>query len=160
MTLKTTLFATFAASCACAAPERVLVSGGTEDFRAFVREASGAAAVEIFADVRSLPLDSATNAVFVIAPRYPEGERTIGPFGAEQLAAFEAAADRGNRFYVENALADSPRAQKFLGLRTYGAQAVPFDHRIVESEAGILQHRAYSRLIHGSAVTAIVIPRL
>ena len=143
MTVKATLLAILAFSSACAAPTRVLISGGTEDFRAFVREAAGqAASVEIFTDIRSLPLESATNAVFVIAPRYLEGEQTLVPFDAGQLAAFEASTDRGNRFYVENAIAESPREQKFLGLRTYSAQAIPFDHRIVESEAGILQNRA------------------
>ena len=141
--MKATLFALLAVSSACAAPTRVMVCGGTEDFRAFVRAAAGpAAAVEVFADIRSLPLGSATNAVFVVAPRYAEGERTLGPFDAGLMAAFEAAADRGNRFYVENARAEGPREQKFLGLCTYGAQAVPFNHRIVESEVGILQNRA------------------
>ena len=143
MAVKTTLLAILALSSVYAAPTRVLISGGTDDFRAFVREASGpAASVEIFADVRSLPLDSATNAVFVVAPRYADGEESIGPFDAEQLTAFEAAAGRGNRFYFENARSESPREQKLLGLCTYGAQPVPFNHRIVESFAGLLQNRA------------------
>lgn len=133
----------FAASGVCAAPSRVLVSGGTDDFLSFVREAIGApAAVEAFDGVGDLPVESATNALFVIAPRYAKGERILEPFKERLLDSLEAAASRGNRFYVENAVADGARAQKFFGIRTYSPHPVRFEHRIVESAAGILQHRA------------------
>ena len=142
-----------------AVPTRVLITGGTDDFRTFLREASGAdVEIEIFNDIRSLPLESATNAVFVIVPHYSKGEQVLGPFDEKLMDALEAAAHRGNRFYVENARAERPREQMFLGLCTYRASAVPFNHRIVESEVGILQHRAGAFLpaaksMHGKVVT-------
>ena len=149
----------FAALGLWAVPTQVLITGGTEDFHAFMREASGAdAKIEIFNDIRDLPLESATNAVFVIIPHYSKGEQILDPFDEKLMDALEAAANRGNRFYVENVRAESTREQTFLGLCTYGTCAVPFNHRIVESETGILQHRAggflpAAKSMHGKVAT-------
>lgn len=142
-----------------ALPERVLITGGTPDFQAFIREASGEGVdIEILNNIHNLPLESATNSVFVIVPRYLNGEQSLVPFDEKLMDALDAAANRGNRFYIENARAESLRVQTFLGLCTYGERTVPFGHRIVESDVGILQHRAGSFLpaaksLYGKVVT-------
>jgi hypothetical protein len=130
-----------------AAPLRVMMTGGTEEFRAFVREAAGySAVVETFGDVGELPLETADKAVFVIAPRYPKGEQTLKAFDELQMDAFERALMHGNKFYIERAVAADVRSEKFLGLRTLSDRAVQFAHRIVESDAGLIQNRAGSFL--------------
>ena len=49
---------------------------------------------------------------------------------------------RGNRFYVENVRSESPAARKFFGVRTFGECLAPFDRRILETDAGLLQFHA------------------
>ena len=142
-----TVAVAMASGAFAAAPQRVFVAGGLAEFRSFVREATGdPAKVEIVGGVDELPLETAKDAVFVIAPRYAKGEKTLKSFIASRIDVLESAASRGNRFYFESAEADDVRSEMFLGLRTLSDRIVQFEHRIVESSVGLMQNRAGSYL--------------
>lgn len=142
--LRRTAFVPTVAICAfwtAAAGEvsRICAVGGTEKFRAFLAEAAGTKSpVEIFDAVCGMPFATATNTLFVIAPR---GAAARPSFSAETIAAMAASAARGNRFYFECVRSDSPEAEKFLGVRTFGSAMAPMERKVIETEPGLLQWR-------------------
>lgn len=138
------LAAALAATSVCvhADVEHVCAVGGTETFKSFLRTAAGGGADFASPDcVDALPLDSAVNTLFVIAPKYESGESVCPPFNVAQIAAMAASLRRGNRFYVENVRSESAASVGFLGVATFGGKAAPFARRIVESDCGLLQFR-------------------
>ncbi|MBE6383471.1 MAG: hypothetical protein E7049_10750 [Lentisphaerae bacterium] len=75
-----------------AAPvSRVCAVGGLAEFREFLRQSAGCELV-FRKKLSELPLATATNALFAIAPRYAIGEKVVPPFTPEELAAFADAA--------------------------------------------------------------------
>lgn len=112
--------------------------GGTAEFRDFLRQSAGCELV-FYGKLSELPIAMATNALFAIAPRYAKGEKVVAPLTPDELAAFEDAAKRGNRFYFENVCSESAKSCEFLGVETYGDRILPFGQKILESDAGLLQ---------------------
>ena len=122
-----------------AAPvSRVCAVGGLAEFREFLRQSAGCELV-FRKKLSELPLATATNALFAIAPRYAIGEKVVPPFTPEELAAFADAARRGNRFYFENVCSEGAKSCAFLGVETFGDRIVPLGQKILESDAGLLQ---------------------
>ena len=75
-----------------AAVERICAVGGKEEFRTFLRMAAGEGAkLECFGEVESLPLATASNTLFVVAPRYARGEVVCRRLGDSMVAEMEAA---------------------------------------------------------------------
>ena len=126
-----------------AAVERICAVGGKEEFRTFLRMAAGEGAkLECFGEVESLPLATASNTLFVVAPRYARGEVVCRRLGDRMVAEMEAALRRGNRFYFENVPSESMAERRFLGVTMLGAKPAPFERRILETDVGLLQFRA------------------
>ena len=117
---------------------RMYAVGGTAEFRDFICRVAGCEAM-LCGKLSDTPLAAATDAFFIVAPRYAEGASVAEPLAPDEIAAIAEAARRGCRFYFENVRSESATSSALLGLETFGTRLVPLGQKILESDAGLLQ---------------------
>lgn len=138
------------AASAAGAAQTWYVRGGTEKFRTFLKAAGGPdVTVETFSDMAYMPFDTATNAVFFVLPDYEKGKRLLPDLGQNSVRA-EKALERGNRLYVENAVASGAETIRLLGAEVYGTKPVNINQEYIEFNGDVLQARQSAYLPAGT----------
>ena len=138
------------AASAAGAAQTWYVRGGTEKFRTFLKTAGGPdVTVETFSDMARMPFDTATNAVFFVLPDYEKGKRLLPDLGRNSVRA-EKALERGNRLYVENAVASGAETIRLLGAEVYGTKPVNISQEYIEFNGDVLQARQSAYLPAGT----------